>query len=78
MITVIVGVGCRPNLPTIAPSGMMPGERSTVVDWTEPYRPTRAREYRIRPWRYRNELGAAAGRARGLTVMKNWLLPVSN
>ena len=58
-----VSWACSPGPGTIAPEGMAPMDAAVVAEWTDRYAPAGGRSYRIRPWRYRNEQGAAAGRA---------------
>ncbi len=47
---------------SIAPDGLAPGDAARVGAWIADYAPSHGRNYAIRPWRYRNEQGAAAGR----------------
>ncbi len=60
-ISVLQACGSGPA--TIAPLGLAPTESRIVGDWVAPLAPRQARLYTVRPWRYRNERGAAAGRA---------------
>lgn len=55
--------GCTPSLSSIAPVGFVPADRAVVAEWVAELRPAQSRLYEIRPWRYRTERGAAAGRA---------------
>ncbi len=59
----LVSSGCRGGLSSIAPEGFAPAPSSTVRGWIRSLTPSRPRLYQIQPWRYRNERGAAAGRA---------------
>jgi hypothetical protein len=56
-------LGCGSGPGSIAPAGMHPAEPSLVTGWTDAFTPPHHRQYDIRPWRFRNERGAAAGRA---------------
>jgi hypothetical protein len=60
--------GCSPGFQPIAPAGMAPLDPGVVETWLEVVRPSQIRRYVIRPWRYRNERGAAAGRAAVVVV----------
>ena len=55
--------GCTPRLGSIAPHGYVPADRRVVQGWIGKMTPSRSRQYEIRPWRFRNEAGSAAGRA---------------
>ncbi len=55
--------GCTPRLGSMAPQGFVPAEWDLVAGWVAEMTPSRPRLYEIRPWRYRNEQGSAAGRA---------------
>lgn len=60
----LVGVvGCSGGPGSIAPVGLAPTDAAVVEGWIGRFQPHAARLYRIRPWRYRNERGSAAGRA---------------
>ena len=62
--TMLVGVvGCTSGLSTLAPVGFVPTNRETVREWVGELAIRQPRLYEIRPWRYRNERGSAAGRA---------------
>lgn len=56
-------MGCVSGLASLAPRGFAPVERSAVDGWIETMSANRSRLYQVRPWRYRNERGAASGRA---------------
>ncbi len=56
-------LGCSSGPMTIAPEGLAPGNLATVRSWIDVYIPSDGRRYQIRPWRFRNERGAASGRA---------------
>ena len=45
----------------MAPQGFVPAEWDLVAGWVAEMTPSRPRLYEIRPWRYRNEQGSAAG-----------------
>ena len=55
--------GCTPRLSSLAPQGFVPAERDLVVGWVAEMTPSRPRLYQIRPWRFQNQQGSAAGRA---------------
>lgn len=55
--------GCMSGPATIAPEGMAPTQLIAIREWFEPFEVDTYRRYEIRPWRYRTETGAAAGRA---------------
>jgi hypothetical protein len=63
-VAVMTLPGCTRGLSSIAPVGFRPADRARVVAWIGELAPKAPRLYEIRPWRYRNERGAAAGRAR--------------
>ena len=54
---------CTPSLSSISPVGFTPADRAVVAGWIAEFAPSEPRLYEIRPWRYRTERGAAAGRA---------------
>jgi hypothetical protein len=54
---------CVGRPPPIVPDDLDPIDREEILAWLEELRPTTQRIYRIDPWRYRNERGAAGGRA---------------
>ncbi len=56
-------VGCTPRLRSLAPQGFVPADRDLVEGWVAELTPSRPRLYEVRPWRFRNERGSAAGRA---------------
>ncbi len=56
-------VGCTPRLGSLAPHGFMPADRVVVDGWVAEMTPSRPRLYEVRPWRFQNERGSAAGRA---------------
>ncbi len=56
-------VGCTPRLDSLSPRGFMPADRDLVFGWVEEMTPSRPRVYEVRPWRFQNERGSAAGRA---------------
>ncbi len=58
-----LAAGCTPRLGSIAPHGYVPADRRVVQGWIGEMTPSRSRQYEIRPWRFRNEAGSAAGRA---------------
>jgi len=62
-LVLAVTPGCGSGPGTIAPAGLQPGDRGTIAGWTGAFTPSNLRQYDIRPWRFRNERGAAAGRA---------------
>ena len=62
LVSVILA-GCSSGPASIAPQGLAPGDIETIRSWTNNYVNRGARRYEIRPWRFRNEQGAAAGRA---------------
>lgn len=68
MLVSILVTGCTPTYEPIAPVGMVPTGGGVVAGWVSEFRPSGARRYVIRPWRYRNERGAAAGRAAVVVV----------
>ena len=61
--TCLILVGCGGRYASIAPEGLEPGETETVRAWVDEFIPSTSRIYTVRPWRYQNEQGAAAGRA---------------
>lgn len=65
VLTCILGsAACLGSGPrSIAPMGLAPSNGDDVAEWVDGLVPVRSRLYRIRPWRYRNERGSAAGRA---------------
>ncbi len=62
-VAVMTLLGCTRGLSSIAPVGFRPADRPRVVAWIGELAPNAPRLYDIRPWRYRNERGAASGRA---------------
>ncbi|MFQ5549974.1 MAG: hypothetical protein ACE5FJ_01905 [Gemmatimonadales bacterium] len=54
---------CARVIPSIAPVGLESIDRSTVIAWVDEFRVESNRLISIRPWRYVNERGTAAGRA---------------
>jgi hypothetical protein len=56
-------VGCTPKLGSITPRGFTAADPGMVRNWIGELTPTRPRLYSIRPWRFRNQNGSAAGRA---------------
>lgn len=53
---------CAPRLTSIAPSGLEPASRDTIVAWGAAYRPSGPVRYDVR-WRFANPKGSTAGRA---------------
>ncbi len=56
-------VGCTPRLRSLAPQGFRPADRELVEGWVAEMTQSRPRLYEVRPWRFKNERGSAAGRA---------------
>lgn len=55
-------VACAPGLTSIAPAGLVPASRDTIVAWLALYRPPGPLRYDVR-WRFANPKGSTAGRA---------------
>ncbi len=62
-VTGLGAIGCRSGPSSIAPMGLGAVESSVVEEWVAQFAPRQSRLYEVRPWRFRNERGAAAGRA---------------
>jgi len=63
VVGVVVSMGCGSGPASIAPVGLAPADRAVVDGWVAEFLPQTSRLYSVRPWRFINERGAAAGRA---------------
>lgn len=63
VLTTVAASACRGGPVSVAPQGLRPAERAVVARWVAAFTPDRPRLYEIRPWRFQNERGSAAGRA---------------
>jgi hypothetical protein len=63
VVGAMVSMGCGGGPASIAPVGLAPADRAVVDAWVAEFLPRSSRLYSVRPWRFINEQGAAAGRA---------------
>ena len=59
----MVAMGCGGGPASIAPVGLAPADAGVVHEWVADFVPQTSRLYTVRPWRFINEQGSAAGRA---------------